>query len=131
MISNESLSSDWINQAAKQNRKADPALVEKVIRALLLLEGLVEEELDFVFKGGTSLMLLLGSTKRLSIDIDIIIPKTDDLLACILVYQKLINKYEDKPTHSQPKKSCINVFDVTNINIVKVKSERYAKNLIL
>ena len=77
MISNESLSLDWINSVSKQNRKADPALVEKVIRALLLLEGLVEEKLEFVFKGGTSLMLLLGSTKRLSIDIDIIVPSLD------------------------------------------------------
>jgi predicted nucleotidyltransferase component of viral defense system len=50
-------------------------LVEKVIRALLLLEGLVKQKLDFVLKGGTALMLILDSSKRLSIDIDIIIEK--------------------------------------------------------
>ncbi|MCB0650201.1 MAG: nucleotidyl transferase AbiEii/AbiGii toxin family protein, partial [Saprospiraceae bacterium] len=70
MISNQSLSPEWIKQVSKNNGKADPGLVEKVIRALLLLEGLVESKLDFVFKGGTALMLLLGSTKRLSIDIE-------------------------------------------------------------
>ena len=80
MISNTSLNPDWIKKVSAKNRKADPALVEKVIRALLLLEGLVESKIDFVFKGGTSLMLMLGSTKRLSIDIDVIIPvKEEDL----------------------------------------------------
>src|SRR5699024_7280763 len=41
--------------------------------ALLLLEGLVKHKLPLVFKGGTALMLHLDSTKRLSIDIDIIL----------------------------------------------------------
>ncbi|HEB61632.1 MAG TPA: hypothetical protein ENI82_00635 [Bacteroidetes bacterium] len=80
MVSEQSLNPEWIKEVSAKNRKADPALVEKVIRALLLLEGLAESGLDFVFKGGTSLMLKLGSTKRLSIDIDIIIPKKDDSL---------------------------------------------------
>lgn len=78
MIDNQSLNSEWIKRVSAKYRKADPALVEKVIRALLLLEGLVESKMDFVFKGGTSLMLMFGSTKRLSIDIDIIIPLRDD-----------------------------------------------------
>jgi predicted nucleotidyltransferase component of viral defense system len=42
---------------------------------LALLEGLAQSGLSFVFKGGTALMLLLEQTKRLSIDIDIIIPQ--------------------------------------------------------
>ncbi len=54
-------------------------LVEKVIRALLLLEGLAESKLDFVFKGGTALMLLLKSNRRLSIDIDIILEEKTQL----------------------------------------------------
>jgi len=41
---------------------------------MLLLEGLANSGLPFIFKGGTALMLLLNSAKRLSIDIDIIIP---------------------------------------------------------
>ena len=39
-----------------------------------LLEALARTELPFVFKGGTSLMLLLDSPKRLSVDIDIVVP---------------------------------------------------------
>lgn len=42
---------------------------------MLLLEGLVKHKVPFVFKGGTALMLHLNSTKRLSIDIDIILPE--------------------------------------------------------
>lgn len=80
MINQENLSIEWISKVSKENRKADKILVEKVIRALLLLEGLVKQELPFVFKGGTALMLHLNTTKRLSIDIDIILPPNLDNL---------------------------------------------------
>lgn len=73
MISKESLTTEWIDKVSKANRNADKILVEKVIRALLLLEGLSKSGLSFIFKGGTALMLLLDSAKRLSIDIDIIL----------------------------------------------------------
>lgn len=75
MITKDSLTNDWITKAATANKKADKILVEKVIRALLLVEGLAKQDLDFVFKGGTALMLILKSSKRLSIDIDIILEK--------------------------------------------------------
>ena len=84
MIDKENITIDWINKVSKENRNADKILVEKVIRALLLLKGLVKEKLSFNFKGGTALMLLLDSTKRLSIDIDIILPKSPDNLEEIL-----------------------------------------------
>lgn len=80
MISKDSLHIDWITKVSSANRKADKILIEKVIRALLLLEGLVKQNLDFVFKGGTALMLLLDSSKRLSIDIDIVIEKEPENL---------------------------------------------------
>lgn len=75
MIDQEKITLDWIEKVSKANRNADKILVEKVIRALLLLEGLVKLKLPFVFKGGTALMLHLNSAKRLSIDIDIIVPE--------------------------------------------------------
>ncbi len=83
MIKPESLDNTWISAIAKQ-KKAVPILVEKVIRALWLLEGLVIHDLPFTFKGGTALMLKLGSARRLSIDIDIIIPKKEEGLAALL-----------------------------------------------
>ena len=72
MINTKELTGEWILQTAKRF-KADPLLTEKVIHALLLLEGLVKQNLSFVFKGGTALMLHFNSEKRLSIDIDIIL----------------------------------------------------------
>lgn len=74
MINLNEISSEWLKQVSKQHRSADKILAEKVIRALLLLEGLAKQKLSFVFKGGTALMLHFNLTKRLSIDIDIILP---------------------------------------------------------
>ncbi|MCR5037677.1 MAG: nucleotidyl transferase AbiEii/AbiGii toxin family protein [Bacteroidales bacterium] len=74
MINLNSIDIKWINNVSKANRKADMTLVEKTIRAFVLLEGLATSGLPFVFKGGTSLMLLTKSSKRMSIDIDIIMP---------------------------------------------------------
>jgi len=84
MINKEKITVDWINTVSKKNRNTDKILVEKVIRALLLLEGLAKYKVPFVFKGGTALMLHLGSTKRLSIDIDIILPENPDELEDLL-----------------------------------------------
>lgn len=80
MIEKDKITLDWIEGVSKANRNADKILVEKVIRALLLLEGLARQNISFVFKGGTALMLHLNSSKRLSIDIDVIISKKPDKL---------------------------------------------------
>jgi len=61
-------------------KKADPTLIEKVTKALHLLEALARTDLKFIFKGGTSLLLLLNKMHRFSIDIDIIVEgKKQDL----------------------------------------------------
>jgi hypothetical protein len=83
MTGKSSTTKQWIEDIAK-TKKADKILVEKVIRALILLEGLTQSELNFVFKGGTALFLLLNSSKRLSIDIDIILPEKPKNLSEIL-----------------------------------------------
>lgn len=91
MIDQNSISIHWINEVSLKNRNADKILVEKVIRALLLLEGLAQEHLNFVFKGGTALMLHFNSTRRLSIDIDILITKMpqklNDTLGNVVIKQ--------------------------------------------
>lgn len=109
MIDKDKINIDWISQVSKKNRKADKILVEKVIRALQLLEGLVMLNIPFVFKGGTALMLHLNSSKRLSIDIDIILPVEVDGLEEIL--QKIVDKQvfnrlelQHRSTNSQIKK---------------------------
>lgn len=72
MISSKSLHIDWISSKTSEFH-ADPIIIEKVIRALTLLEGLKSADLDFIFKGGTALMLMIQEPRRFSIDIDIII----------------------------------------------------------
>jgi len=71
MIDPTSYSKEWLDKLRKINKKIDPSLCEKMIRALGLLEALVANGLDFVFKGGTSLILLIEKPERFSIDIDI------------------------------------------------------------
>jgi hypothetical protein len=96
MIKEESISKEWIEHIAK-SYKADKILVEKMIRALILLEGLAVSGLDFRFKGGTALMLLLSSGKRLSIDIDIVVAdKALDLTPVIHIISsyKGFSRYE-------------------------------------
>lgn len=77
MIDKVSLSEDWLN-AKQAEYKKDPTLIESMIHALYLLEQLKTTGLDFIFKGGTSLILLLENPARFSVDIDVIIdPKMD------------------------------------------------------
>lgn len=77
MLAKENFSKEYI-QAVSKSRKADPLLLERSIYAFGLLEALVRVDMPFLFKGGTSLMLLLKSPKRLSTDIDVIVePETD------------------------------------------------------
>jgi predicted nucleotidyltransferase component of viral defense system len=91
MIKKETLTAEWIEKVSKGNRNADKILVEKAIRALLLLEGLSNSGLPFIFKGGTALMLLMNSAKRFSIDIDIIVSeKLEDL-------ENVLNSFATEP----------------------------------
>ncbi|MDR0231411.1 MAG: nucleotidyl transferase AbiEii/AbiGii toxin family protein [Dysgonamonadaceae bacterium] len=102
MIKTECTSKEWIETIAKSQR-ADKILVEKVVRALMLLEGLAKSDLNFVFKGGTALMLLFSSSKRLSIDIDIIVPDKDAELDSIL--EKICKEYEFTRFEEQERKA--------------------------
>ena len=74
MINPDSRSLKWITEAAHKAGVRDAILVEKTIRAFSLLEALARSGCPFVFKGGSSLMLHLNTSKRLSIDVDIICP---------------------------------------------------------
>jgi hypothetical protein len=114
MIDNNSLEIEWLEQVSEQNNKVDKILVEKVIRAMMLLEGLSKSGLVFVFKGGTSLMLLLSSLKRLSIDIDIIVENRFDFKT---IFDNILSEYEftrfdesERKTESKIKKTHYKLF---------------------
>ena len=79
MISTQSRTKEWIIGVREVSPGKDPILIEKMIMALTLVENLKKAGLDFIFKGGTSLLLLLESPLRFSIDIDIILPDTTNL----------------------------------------------------
>lgn len=109
MIKQEKITIEWLIRISKENRNADKILVEKVIRALLLLEGLIKQNIPFVFKGGTALMLHFNSTRRLSIDIDIIFPQEidnlEDKLDAIVKQQGFLRKeLQHRNTQSNIKK---------------------------
>jgi hypothetical protein len=72
MIDATSLSADWLAEKRKQFKK-DPGIMEAMIHALYLLDQLTLTGLEFIFKGGTSLILLMERPLRFSVDIDIII----------------------------------------------------------
>lgn len=72
MIDITSLSSDWFALKRKKYGK-DPNLMESMVHALYLLEQLKLTGLEFIFKGGTSLVLLMEQPKRFSVDIDVIV----------------------------------------------------------
>ena len=76
------------------NKRANCELIEKVIYALYLLEGLKKQEIEFIFKGGTSLLLLLSKIHRFSIDIDIIIGNTTNKEKLEGLFEKICNSGE-------------------------------------
>ena len=100
MITQNSFTADWINQVSKR-QKADKILVEKSIRALSLLEGLSESSLPFVFKGGTALMLIFKEPHRLSIDIDIILPLSNQNLTATLQQIAIVKGFSRIEEHSR------------------------------
>jgi hypothetical protein len=118
MIHPDSRSREWLQQVAGENNFPNIPLIEKVVRALSLLESLVRSGCPFVFKGGTALMLHLNSNKRVSIDIDIICPPDTNI-------ELYLNKYageygfsdikliERKHAHAVPKSHAKFFYQVT------------------
>jgi len=91
MIKEHCFTDEWLEGFRKQkgHKRIDKIILEKMIYALHLLERLKSNGLDFVFKGGTSLVLLLETGNRFSIDIDIISKTARKELEAIL--QKVID----------------------------------------
>ena len=69
----------------EKNRKHTSAiLAEQVVHSLELVSLLVYEGLDFLFKGGNSLLVLLENPQRFSIDVDIASGETKEHVEEIL-----------------------------------------------
>lgn len=105
MIHEKTFTKEWIQKKStdykRGKRKANPELIEKVTKALHLLEGLAQADFDFIFKGGTSLLLLLNEMHRFSIDIDIIIQEEkneidmEEILASVVENSDIFTRFEE------------------------------------
>jgi hypothetical protein len=62
MILEKCITEEWLESFNKKgkDKQIDKIILEKMIYALHLVESLQTNGLDFVFKGGTSLVLLLA-----------------------------------------------------------------------
>ncbi len=76
MITEKTFTEEWMSKFFGDNTRKNQ-VIEKVIYALYLLEELSLSEVDFIFKGGTSLMLKTQEFKRFSIDIDIVLEESN------------------------------------------------------
>ncbi len=98
-IKNKELLEESIRELKKENPAADLQLLEKTIGALYLVENLVNNGLDFIFKGGTSLVLLLDKLKRFSVDVDIITEESKEkVIQCfqnLVENQDLFTRFEE------------------------------------
>ena len=107
-IKNRKFLEQSINELKKTNPKADIQLLEKTIGALYLVESLVNSGLNFVFKGGTSLVLLLNEIKRFSVDVDIITEEdketVNECIKRIIESQNLFTKYEENKRNNSASK---------------------------
>lgn len=89
MIDKRCFTHDWLQQKSEQFGYNDLNLIEKVVRALTLLDMLAQSGCPFYFKGGSSVMLRLAESQhRLSIDIDIMCPPGTNV-------EQYLQKYED------------------------------------
>ena len=86
MIHPDCFQRPWIDEqaAALKIHSNGLELFERCMVALELVGRLSDGGLDFVFKGGTSLVLLLQPLRRLSIDVDIVTPESLDRLQAVL-----------------------------------------------
>jgi hypothetical protein len=94
VITDKSFTKEWIQAQRKAYKGADPGLIERQIYAFELLHRLLHNGKEFVFKGGTSLHLILPDHKRLSTDLDIVGAFSLDELSN-LISQSRFSKVEE------------------------------------
>ncbi|MEW5844736.1 MAG: nucleotidyl transferase AbiEii/AbiGii toxin family protein [Bacteroidota bacterium] len=124
MITPHSFTKQWIEGIRKKQKtgKVNPPVFEKMIFAFALLEKLAKNGLDFIFKGGTSLVLLLSDFRRFSTDIDIITLQTEEELRAVLeniVQSSVFTAYkkdEKRSSNQSIPKSHYNISFPSNYN---------------
>lgn len=85
----------YLKDIQAQFKAQDPQMLERCVLALELVGRLQQNGLDFIFKGGTCLLLHLPQPKRLSIDVDIICRESLDRLKEVLAKVVLEKPFTD------------------------------------
>ena len=93
MVSRPCFELDWIAKIREKYPKTDPSIIEKTVYAFELLSLLIDKGVDFIFKGGTSMLLHIDTPRRLSIDIDIISGVEEERLEYI-IDNSVFQRYE-------------------------------------
>lgn len=86
MIKAKCFTKEWIDRFRQQKhlKRVNPPVLEKMIQALSLLQQLKAHGLEFTFKGGTSLVLLISGSRRFSVDIDILTTQSREEVEAVL-----------------------------------------------
>jgi len=84
MISPVCFSKEWLREQSNALQARDVRNLEKCVLALELVGRLRKAGLEFIFKGGTSLLLLTDQPRRLSIDVDILCLESREKLEEVL-----------------------------------------------
>jgi hypothetical protein len=125
MISAQSRSKDWIMGIRGTSRiPTDPILIEKMILALTLLENMRISGLEFIFKGGTSMLLVMGVPMRFSIDLDIVMETDRGLEEALqsVLQQGVFHRFEEDERTIQIPSSISNSFSIRQLREKKARS---------
>lgn len=129
MIDKVSYTREWIIEKTRAiEKRTDPKLMEKVIRAFGLLEQLTLMGLPIVFKGGTSLLLHAGQNpQRYSIDIDIISEYAAEDVPAILdkVVTGEFTRWEDDNQRKTATKAPVGHYKLYYKSVVDEGAEEY------
>ena len=78
MLLKKNYETQHLEEVARLYPNVGRAQLTATVFAFGLFEALVDSGLPFCFKGGTSLLLLLHKPRRVSTDIDIVVPEKTD-----------------------------------------------------
>lgn len=105
MISKQSFTKEHLEKCIKDYPYVDPVKLETTIFAFGLLDELIRCGLPLIFKGGTSLLLLLDIPKRVSTDIDVVVPPNTDFDSIFNKVKERFPFYEGEERGKTPSKA--------------------------
>lgn len=118
MITAKNFTTEWQTKIFTDTKPKNLTL-ERAMHALCLLELISNMKVDFVFKGGTSLMLLLEKLNRFSVDIDVLMleENLETFISKIQIEDSVFIRYEeDERAYRGIKKKHFKFFYISKID---------------